>query len=93
MKYKSPIQVNESEMGGHLAAKVPDDIIIARLRWASTLCSWRNVARGNTHMVVGLIRRGLMERTDHNGLEPTILGWSILAETRDRDIPEYQWRR
>lgn len=40
--------------------------IIARLVWASHLCSWANVRAEMKPAVAGLVRRGLMERREHD---------------------------
>jgi hypothetical protein len=38
--------------------------LLARLVWASNLCSWLNVHAEMKPAVAGLVRRGLMERRD-----------------------------
>jgi hypothetical protein len=59
--------------------KTNETQILARLVWASNLCSWGNVHTEMRPAVAGLIRRGLMERRESdNGLWLTDAGVEYL---------------
>jgi hypothetical protein len=59
--------------------KTTETQILARLVWASNLCSWLNVHAEMKMAVTGLVRRGLMQRDERdNGLSLTEAGVAYL---------------
>lgn len=57
----------------------PETQILARLVWASNLCSWNNVHSEMKSAVAGLVRRGLMVRRESdNALSLTDCGVEYL---------------
>jgi len=57
--------------------------LVARLQYASSLCSWLNVHDPMKPSMVGLIRRGLARRSrDDESFTLTDEGWELLTSNK-----------